>query len=178
MEIKVFPLISEEEIQNKVKELADRISKDYAKSDLLMIGILKGAWVFMADLVRKLTIPVECDFLRASSYGSSDETSGTVKVTLELSTNIEGRDVLLVEDIVDTGLTLSKIIKMLAMRNPKTIRVCSLLDKPARHQTNIKIDYLGFTVPNKFIVGYGLDYDEKFRYLPYVGYIEKVKSVK
>ena len=173
MEIKVFPLISEEEIQNKVGELADCISKDYAKSKLLMIGILKGAWIFMADLVRKLTIPVECDFLRASSYGSGTETSGKVRVTLGSSTNIEGKDVLLVEDIVDTGLTLSKIVKALAHYNPKTIKICSLLDKPARHQTNINIDYLGFTVPNKFVVGYGLDYDEKFRYLPYVGYIEK-----
>ncbi|HID93549.1 MAG TPA: hypoxanthine phosphoribosyltransferase [bacterium (Candidatus Stahlbacteria)] len=164
--------------KNKVKELAERISKDYAKSKPLMIGILKGAWVFMADLVRKLTIPVECDFLRASSYGSSDETSGTVKVMLSSSTTIEGRDILLVEDIVDTGLTLSKIVKTLAHYNPKTIKICSLLDKPARHQTNINIDYLGFTVPNKFIVGYGLDYDEKFRYLPYVGYIEIAEKSK
>lgn len=177
MEIKVFPLISEDEIQNKVEELAELISKDYAKSNLLMICILKGAWVFMADLVRKLTIPVECDFLRASSYGSGTETSGKVKLTLG-STNIEGKDVLLIEDIVDTGLTLSKIVKTLAQYKPKTIKVCSLLDKPARHQTNIKIDYLGFTVLDKFIVGYGLDYDEKFRCLPYVGYIEKVKSEK
>jgi hypoxanthine phosphoribosyltransferase len=164
MEMEVFTFISEEEIQNKVVELAEHISKDYAKSKLLMIGILKGAWVFMADLVRKLTIPVECDFLRASSYGSGTETSGKVKLTLG-STNIEGK-----------GLTLSKTVKTLAQYKPKTIKICSLLDKPARHQTNIKIDYLGFTVPDKFIVGYGLDYDEKFRYLPYVGYIEEVKS--
>ncbi len=169
--VKVVPLISQREINKKVKELADRISKDY-KGEILVIGILKGAWVFMADLVRRLRIPVRCDFLTLSSYGSSTQTSGVVKIVSDLTISIKGRDVLIVEDIVDTGITLNYIKELLRLREPSSLKICALLDKPARHRTEIEIDYLGFTVPDKFVVGYGIDYDERFRNLPYIGYIE------
>lgn len=170
--LKLIPLISEEEIQNKIKELAAQISLDYKNREVVVVGILKGAWIFMADLIRRLSLPVACDFLTVSSYGSDTETSGLVQFVADLKTPIEGKDVLLIEDIVDTGVTLNYIRDLLLVRNPKSFRICSLLDKPERHRVEVKIDYLGFTVPNKFVVGYGIDYDEQFRNLPYIGYIE------
>ncbi|MEO0086763.1 MAG: hypoxanthine phosphoribosyltransferase [candidate division WOR-3 bacterium] len=170
--IKVFKLIGEEDIKEKVKELADRISKDYCNKDLVLIGVLKGAFVFLADLIRNLTIPCCCDFIKVSSYGQGTETSGVVKIVADISTPIENKDVLLVEDIVDTGLTLKYLIDHLSLKKPKSLKICALLDKPEKHRLKISIDYLGFTIPNKFVVGYGIDYDEKFRYLPYIGYIE------
>lgn len=173
MEVKLFPLISEQEIQQRVKELAKEISADYAKRKPLLVGILKGAWVFMADLARYLTIPVNFDFLTVSSYGQSTQTSGIVKIVTDLKTPIIEKDVLLVEDILDTGLTLKYIIDNLQLRQPRSLKTCVLLDKPERHQVDIKIDYLGFTVPNKFVVGYGIDYNEDYRNLPYIAYIEK-----
>ncbi|MCS7249947.1 MAG: hypoxanthine phosphoribosyltransferase [candidate division WOR-3 bacterium] len=172
MNVKVFKLIPEEDIKNKVKELADRISKDYLNKELILIGILKGAFVFLADLMRNLTIPSSCDFIKVSSYGKSTESSGIVKIVADISMPIEDKDILLVEDIVDTGLTLQYLINHLSLKKPKSIKICALLDKPERHKIEIPIDYLGFTIPNKFVVGYGIDYDEKFRYLPYIGYIE------
>lgn len=172
MNIKVFKLIEEEDIKNKVKELASKISKDYYNKDLILIGILKGAFVFLADLMRNLTIPCSCDFIKVSSYGSSTESSGIVKIVADISIPVENKDILLVEDIVDTGLTLKYLIDHLSLKRPKSIKICALLDKPERHKIEIPIDYLGFTIPNKFVVGYGIDYDEKFRYLPYIGYIE------
>jgi hypoxanthine phosphoribosyltransferase len=170
--LRVISLISEEEIQNKVQALARRISEDYQNHEIVAVGILKGAWVFLADLIRKLTLPVICDFLTVSSYGKGTETSGLVQIVTDLKTPIEGKDVLLVEDIIDTGITLNYIRDMLALRHPKSLKVCSLLDKPERHRVDVKIDYLGFTIPNKFVVGYGVDYNEQFRQLPYIGYIE------
>jgi len=172
MAIKVFPLIAKEEINKKVKELAEKISKDYQKKELVVIGILKGAFVFLADLIRNLKIPVFCDFITVSSYGKATESSGVVKIVADISFPIEDKDVLLVEDIVDTGLTLQYLINHLKAKKPKTIKICALLDKPERHKIEIPIDYLGFKVPNKFVVGYGIDYDERFRHLPYIGYIE------
>lgn len=169
---KLVTLISEQEIQKRVKELADTISKDYQNSTPLLVGVLKGAWVFMADLVRNISIPIRCDFLQVSSYGKATESSGIVKIVTDLKCSIEGTDVILVEDIVDTGLTLKYIMDYLAIRRPKSIKLCSLLDKPARHQIEFKVDYLGFEVPNKFVVGYGIDYQELYRNLPYVAYIE------
>lgn len=169
---RLFPLISEEEIQSKVRELAARISAAYKNRDIITVGILKGAWIFMADLIRKISLPVTCDFLTVSSYGAGTETSGLVQVVADLKTPIEGKDVLLVEDIVDTGVTLNYIKDVLLLRNPQSFRVCALLDKPERHRAQIKIDYLGFTIPNKFVVGYGIDYNEQYRNLPYIGYID------
>lgn len=170
--VKLHPLISADEIRAKVTELAARISHDYRDRSLVVVGVLKGAWVFMADLVRSLEIPVECDFLAVSSYGSETESSGVVKILSDLSVSVEGKDVLLVEDIVDTGITLSYIKGLLELRHPRSLKICALLDKPARHRTDVQIDYLGFTIPNRFVVGYGIDYDERFRNLPYIGYIE------
>ncbi|MEO0093755.1 MAG: hypoxanthine phosphoribosyltransferase [candidate division WOR-3 bacterium] len=173
MAIKVIPLITEQAIQKRVKELASQISADYEHREPLLVGILKGAWVFMADLARYLTIPVSFDFLTVSSYGDSTKTSGIVKIVTDLKTPIIERDVLLVEDILDTGLTLKYIIDHLQLRQPRSLKTCVLLDKPERHQIDIKIDYLGFTVPNKFVVGYGIDYNEQYRNLPYIAYIEQ-----
>jgi hypoxanthine phosphoribosyltransferase len=169
---KITQLISERDIHKKVKELADAISKDYQDKTPLLVGILKGAWVFMADLVRQISIPIRCDFLQVSSYGKATESSGIVKIITDLKCSIEGEHVVLVEDIVDTGLTLKYIIDYLQIRRPKSVKLCSLLDKPVRHKIELKIDYLGFQVPNKFVVGYGIDYQELYRNLPYVAYVE------
>jgi hypoxanthine phosphoribosyltransferase len=168
----LYPLLDEDVIQQKVRELARQISGDYGGRAPLVVGILKGAWVFMADLVRQLTIPVKCDFLGVSSYGASTETSGVVKIVVDLKRPIQGEDVLLIEDIVDTGLTLNFLVQSLRLRHPRSVKVCALLDKPARHRVAVKIDYLGFTVPDKFLVGYGIDYAEHYRNLPYIGYLE------
>ncbi len=172
MTIKVFPLIKKEEINKKVKELAEKISKDYYEKELVVIGILKGAFVFLADLIRELKIPVFCDFITVSSYGKATESSGIVKIVADVSFPIENKDVLLVEDIVDTGLTLQYLLNHLKLKKPRTIKICALLAKPERHKIEIPIDYLGFKVENKFVVGYGIDYAERFRHLPYIGYIE------
>ncbi len=169
---KIITLINEQEIQKKVKELAIAISNDNKNSTPLLVGILKGAWVFMADLVRNLTVPVNIDFLQVSSYGKATESSGIVKIVTDLKFSIEGRNVILVEDIVDSGLTLKYIIDYLTIRRPNNVKICSLLDKPARHKIEIKVDYLGFEVPNKFVVGYGIDYQELYRNLPYIAYVE------
>ncbi|HID94641.1 MAG TPA: hypoxanthine phosphoribosyltransferase, partial [Candidatus Latescibacteria bacterium] len=141
---KVVPLISEEEIRKRIEELAAKISEDYLNRELLVVGVLKGAWVFMADLVRRLTIPVKCDFLGVASYGSGSKSSGVVRIVSDLTSSVEGKDVLLVEDIVDTGLTLNFLKDTLWLRRPKSLKVCALLDKPARHIGEVHIDYLGF----------------------------------
>jgi len=169
---RLYPLLDEDVIQQKVRELARKISGDYAGRSPLLVGILKGAWVFMADLVRQISIPVNCDFLGVSSYGKSTESSGVVKIVADLKKPIEGRDVLLIEDIVDSGLTLNFLIENMRLRRARDVRVCALLDKPARHQVEVKLDYLGFTVPDRFLVGYGIDYAERYRNLPYIGYLE------
>ena len=167
----VLRLLSEDELAHRVTELARQISTDYAGQHPLLVGVLKGAFVFMADLVRRLTIPIECDFVRLSSYGSSTTTSGQVTLLVDLKTPIEARHVLVVEDIVDTGLSQAWLFDDLIRRRPATLRLCALLDKPSRRRASVPIDYLGFTVPNRFVVGYGIDWDERFRELPYVGYI-------
>ena len=166
-------LISAEQIEQKVTELARRISADYQNKDILVIGVLKGAWVFMADLVRKLTIPVKCDFVMLSSYGARTVSSGEVKMLLDVRTDPAGKDVLIVEDIVDTGLSMPVLIEHLSKRGPASIRLCALLDKPARRKVPVTIDYLGFTIPDKFVVGYGIDWAERYRELPFIGYIEQ-----
>ena len=173
MQTKLIPLISEAEIQRRVKELARQISTDFQEHELLLVGILKGAWVFMADLARNLTIPVKFDFLTVSSYGDSTKTTGKVKIATDLKATINQKDVLLIEDILDTGHTLKYIIDNLLLQQPRTLKLCVLLDKPERHEIQMKIDYLGFTVPNKFVVGYGIDFNEQYRQLRYIAYIEK-----
>lgn len=173
MEVKLSPLISEAEIQKRVAELAQQISADYTNREPLLVGVLKGAWVFMADLARQLTINANFDFLRVSSYGDSTKTSGDVKFVADLKTPLIDKDVLLIEDIYDTGLTLKYIMDNFKLRQPRSLNLCVFLDKPERHQVAIKIDYLGFTVPNRFIVGYGIDYNERFRNLPYIAYVEQ-----
>lgn len=173
----LVPIIGEQQIKERVMTLAERISGEYEEAGQapLLIGVLKGSWIFMADLVRYITIPIKVDFLQVSSYGKATESSGIVKIITDLKCSIEGQDVILVEDIVDTGLTLKYIMDYLALRRPKSIKLCSLLDKPERHQIEFPIDYLGFTVPNKFVVGYGIDYQELYRNLPYIAYLEDEK---
>jgi hypoxanthine phosphoribosyltransferase len=159
-------LISRRRISATVKRLAAAIRRDYAGQDLLMVGILKGSFVFLADLVRAVNIPLQVDFVKLSSYGSGTRSSGQVTVLLDLNCQIEGRHLLVVEDIVDSGLTTSFLDRYLRSRNPASIRLCALTSKPSRRQVDIRIDYLGLEVPDKFLVGYGLDCAEKYRYLP------------
>ncbi|MDH5781556.1 MAG: hypoxanthine phosphoribosyltransferase [Dehalococcoidia bacterium] len=165
-------LITREEIGKAVTRLASEIKRDYQGKRPLLIGVLKGSFVFMADLIRQLDLPLEIDFIGLSSYGAAKETSGKVRVVQPLKTAIKGRDVLVIEDIVDTGITISFLLDYLRKKKPASLKFCSLTDKPSRRQVPISIDYLGFTVPNKFIVGYGLDFDEEFRYLPDICFVE------
>ena len=165
-------LVSEEELKEKVAQLGAQISKDYEGKNLMLVSILKGSVVFMADLMRAITIPVSIDFMVVSSYGAGTKTSGLVKIVKDLDQNLAGKDVLIVEDILDTGVTLSKLKPMLELRNPNSIRICTILDKPSRRKADITADYEGFAVPDEFVVGYGLDYDEKYRNLPYVGVLK------
>lgn len=166
-------LVSEEQLQAKVAELGAAISRDYAGKDLLLVSILKGSVVFMADLMRAITIPCAIDFMVVSSYGGANTSStGLVKIVKDLDQDLTGKDVLIVEDILDTGITLSHLVPMLEMRRPNSVRLCTILSKPSRRQADIEPDYLGFEVPDEFVVGYGLDYDEKYRNLPFVGVLK------
>lgn len=162
-------MISEEEIAKKVEELAKQIEKDYEEEQLLVVGILKGASVFVSDLIRKINLDVNIDFMSVSSYGNGTESSGTVRILKDLDVDIAGKNVLIVEDIIDSGLTLSNLVKELEIRNPKSLKLCTLLDKPERRTSNIPVDYVGFVIEDKFIVGYGIDWAEKYRNLPYIG---------
>ena len=171
-EAKLHTLFTRQEIEAAVSRLASEITRDYHDKHPILIGILKGSFMFMADLIRHLDFPLEVEFTRLSSYGGSSQTSGKVKVVQGLSSVIKGRDVLVIEDIVDTGLTTSFLLNYLQKKKPASLRLCSLTDKPSRRQVPVAIDYLGFTVPNKFLVGYGLDYDEKFRNLPDICLLE------
>lgn len=165
-------LLTEEQIRAKVKELGAAISADYKNKNLLMVSILKGSVVFMADLMRAIEIPASIDFMSVSSYGSGVKTSGVVRIIKDLDNPIEGRDLLIVEDILDSGMTLSYIIEMLGSRGPSSIKICTLLDKPDRRTVPVETDYCGFTIPDKFVVGYGLDYAEKYRNLPFIGVLK------
>jgi hypoxanthine phosphoribosyltransferase len=163
-------LLDEGAIQAKVAELGARISLDYAGRQLTLVSVLKGSLPFMADLMRALTIPVRIDLMEVSSYGgTATESSGLVRILKDLSSSIEGHDVLIVEDIIDTGLTLNYLLRYLRGKNPATLRICTLLDKPARRLVDIPVDYIGFTIPDRFVVGYGLDYGEFYRNLRHVG---------
>ena len=165
-------LFTEEQLSQRVSELAEQINKDYAGQEVLLISVLRGSFVFMADLVRKLKIPCMVDFMACSSYGSGTSSSGQVKVTKDLSQSIEGMNVLVVEDILDSGRTLSYLLKLLEARKPASIRLCTLLDKPERRVVPVHVDYTGFQIPDAFIVGYGLDYAERYRNLPYIGILK------
>jgi hypoxanthine phosphoribosyltransferase len=168
----VFTLFTAEEIKKVIHELAGKIRNDYQGTQPVLISILKGSFMFLADLVRELNMPLQVEFIKLSSYHGKKESSGKVNIVQGLKTNVKGRHVLIVEDIVDTGLTVSALMDYLQKKKPASIKVCALTDKPSRRQVSVKIDYLGFTVPDRFIVGYGLDWNERYRYLPDICYID------
>lgn len=165
-------LFTPEALAQRVNELADQITQDYAGKSPLIVGTLRGSFVFMADLVRQINLPLTVDFLSASSYGSGTESSGQVKLKLDLADDISGRDVLIIEDIVDSGNTLSKLLPELQKRGPASLKVCALLDKPERRVLPFQANYVGFTIPDAFVVGYGLDFDQHYRQLPYIGVLK------
>ena len=161
-------LIEEEPLQARIAELGAEISSEYEGRDLLLVGVLKGAVFFMADLMRELSIPCEIDFMAISSYGAATDSSGVVRILKDLDTNIAGRDVLVVEDIIDSGLTLSYLMRSLKARKPASLEICALLTKPERREIDVPVKFVGFEIPNKFVIGYGLDFAERYRNLPYV----------
>jgi len=165
-------LIDRDVLQRRIHELGEEISTDYTGRDLLLVGVLKGAVFFMADLMRNLTIPCEIDFMAISSYGDSTDSSGVVRILKDLDINIEGRDVLVVEDIIDSGLTLSYLMRNLEAREPASLDICALLTKPERREIDVPVRYVGFEIPNRFVIGYGLDFAERYRNLPYVGILD------
>lgn len=172
MEDKIKVLISEEEVDKKIQALGEQISKDYAGKEIHLICILKGGVFITCELAKNITVPVSFDFMSVSSYGDETVSSGRVKIVKDLDNPIEGKDVLIVEDIIDSGNTLRYLIDLLNSRKPSSIKICTLLDKPERRVTDVAVDYVGFQIPDKFVVGYGLDYAQKFRNLPYIGVIE------
>ena len=166
-------LIESDALSARIAELGEEISEAYGGRDLLLIGVLKGAVFFMADLMRHLTVPCEVDFMAISSYGAATDTSGVVRILKDLDINIEGRNVLVVEDIIDSGLTLSYLIRNLESREPASLEICALLTKPARREIDVDVRWIGFEIPNRFVVGYGLDFAERYRNLPYVGVLSE-----
>jgi hypoxanthine phosphoribosyltransferase len=165
-------LIDEQTLRARVEELGEEVSRDYADREPLLIGVLKGAVFFMADLMRQLTVPCEVDFMAISSYGAATDSSGVVRILKDLDINIEGRDVLVVEDIIDSGLTLGYLMRNLEAREPASLEVCALMTKPERRQIDVPVRYVGFEIPNRFVIGYGLDFGERYRNLPYVGVLD------
>jgi hypoxanthine phosphoribosyltransferase len=166
-------LIDESTLQSRIVELGEEISNDYAGKDLLLVGVLKGAVFFMADLMRSLTVPCEVDFMAISSYGAETDSSGVVRILKDLDIPLQGRDVLIVEDIIDSGLTLSYLMRNLRARDPASLEVCALLTKPGRREIEVPVKYVGFEIPNRFVIGYGLDYAERYRNLRYVGVLNE-----
>jgi len=166
-------LIEEAALRRRIDELGDEISTDYEGRDLLLVGVLKGAVFFMADLMRRLRVPCEIDFMAISSYGAGTDSSGVVRILKDLDINIEGRHVLVVEDIIDSGLTLSYLIRNLESREPASLEICALLTKPDRREIEVPVRYVGFDIPNRFVVGYGLDFAERYRNLPFVGVLDE-----
>jgi len=166
-------LIEEEEIQAKVAELGKKITEDYLDKDLLIVCVLKGAVIFAGDLIRKIDLPLDIDFMAISSYGCNTKSTGVVRIIKDLNMSIEGKHVLIVEDIIDSGLTLAYLIENLKTRRPESVEICTILDKPDRRSINLDIKYTGFKVPDEFVVGYGLDYSERYRNLPYVAVLKK-----
>ena len=166
-------LVEEEEVDKRIRDLGEQISKDYEGKEVHLICVLKGGVFFMCELAKRITVPVSMDFMSVSSYGDGTASSGVVKIAKDLDETLEGKDVLIVEDIIDSGRTLSYLIEILKKRNPASIRLCTLLDKPERRVTDVKVDYVGFNIPDEFVVGYGLDYDQKYRNLPFIGVVEQ-----
>ena len=170
---KIRVLLSEEEVDKRIKEIADQINKDYEGKEVHLICILKGGVFFTCELAKRLTVPVSMDFMSVSSYGSGTESSGVVRIVKDLDESIAGKNVLIVEDIIDSGRTLAYLIEILKQRNPESIHLCTLLDKPERRvKKQVKVDYTCFEIPDEFVVGFGLDYDQKYRNLPYIGVVE------
>ncbi|MCR5770263.1 MAG: hypoxanthine phosphoribosyltransferase [Butyrivibrio sp.] len=169
---RVRVMFTEEEVDKRIREIGEQISKDYAGKTVHLICVLKGGSFYMTELAKRITVPVTLDFMSASSYGSSTKSSGVVKIVKDLDEPLKDKDVIIVEDIVDSGRTLSYLIKMLGDRGPSSIKLTTLLDKPDRRVTDVKVDYTGFVIPDEFVVGYGLDYDQRYRNLPYIGVVE------
>lgn len=172
MSEKVRELISEADVAAKIAELGAQISKDYEGESVFLLCILKGGVFFTTELAKRISVPVSLDFMSVSSYGAETQSSGVVRILKDLDTSIEGKNVLVVEDIIDTGRTLSYLLDNLKQRNPKSLKLCALLDKPERRVTEVAVDYKGFQIPDEFVVGYGMDYDQKYRNLPYIGVVE------
>ena len=166
------PIVTQEQMRTRIRELGKQISADYAGKDLVLVGVLKGAYAFYADLARAIRIPIHIDFIVVSSYGARTKTSGKVKLVTDLTEPIKGKDVLLVEDIVDSGLTVQYLLKTFAKRKPRSLKVCTLLSKPDRRQVTVQVDYEGFKIPTHYVVGYGLDYQQKYRNLPYLAVLD------
>lgn len=169
---KISVMISEEDVDKRIKEIGEAISKDFAGEEVHLICVLKGGSFFMCELAKRITVPVTLDFMQVSSYGSETKSSGVVKIVKDLDDVISGKNVVVVEDVVDSGRTLSYLLEMLKKRQPKCLKLCTLLDKPERRVVDVKVDYTGFEIPDEFVVGYGLDYAQKYRNLPYIGVVE------
>ena len=169
---KIKVLLSEEEVDSKIKEIGEQISKDYEGRQVHLVCVLKGGSFFMCELAKRITGPVSLDFMSVSSYGSDTKSSGVVRIVKDLDEPLKGKDVIVIEDIVDSGHTLSYLLEMLKNREPASLRLCTLLDKPERRVADVHVDYTGFQIPDEFVVGYGLDYDQKYRNLPYIGVVE------
>ena len=178
MEYKVDVLISKEKIADRVKELAKEINKEFDGEEVVLIGLLRGSVIFLSDLAREIDLDAKIDFMIVSSYGNTMESSREVKIIKDLEEYIEGKNVIIVEDIIDTGYTLQKVVETLKLRNPKELKICTLLDKPERREVEIPVDYVGFQIPDEFVVGYGIDYAQKHRNLPYVGMVVKIEEEK
>ena len=173
MAARIRVLLTEEEVDAKIQEIGEQISKDYAGQQVHLVCVLKGGSFFMCELAKRITVPVSLDFMSVSSYGAETRSSGVVNIKKDLEQSIEGENVIIVEDIVDSGNTLSRLVSLFKSRNPKTLTICTLLDKPDRRVVHdLKVDYTGFVIPDKFVVGYGLDYDQRYRNLPYIGFVE------
>jgi hypoxanthine phosphoribosyltransferase len=170
------PIVTQEQMRSRIRELGRQISADYTGKDLVLVGVLKGAYAFFADLARAIRIPVRVDFIIVTSYGSRSKTSGKVKLVTELTEDIKDKDVLLIEDIVDSGLTVQYLTRALAKQKPKSIKVCTLLSKPERRVVNVPLQYIGFRIPNQYVVGYGLDYQQQYRNLPYLAVLDQVSQ--
>ena len=176
MAAKINVMISEEEVNKKIEELGKQISKDYAGKEVHLICILKGSVFFTCELAKRITVPVSLDFMSVSSYGDGTQSSGIVKIVKDLDESLEGKEVILIEDIIDSGRTLSYLLDVLEKRNPASLKLCTLLDKPDRRVKDVTVDYIGFQIPDEFVVGYGLDYAQKYRNLPYIGIVEGLEE--
>ncbi len=172
MSERVRVLLTEEEVDKKIQQIGEQISKDYAGKQVHLVCVLKGGVFFMCELAKRITVPVSMDFMSVTSYGSETKSSGVVKIVKDLDEPLKGKDVIVVEDIVDSGRTLSYLLEMLRKREPQSLALCTLLDKPERRVIDVNVDYTGFNIPDEFVVGYGLDYDQRYRNLPYIGVVE------